>query len=420
MPYIATVDGQQVNALALERSTFDGLKGKSVLCPACNEEMFTKHSKAPLCTPYFAHYRKTAYCPTSNMSPEHLAMQALVDKTIAQCDGWQSVIEYVGEGWRGDVVAINAESGKIISFEVQLSRMSYDKAMDRVDRHKTSGVESVIWLLGKEFYWQSQVSSARFTVEKDWDPMQGISVIYRGLQNPYEEYSDEKTYQTVDVGVFVEKILANELIPTHPEGVAITRNGELTTLFDEDSVYQDFWIFETCDQVQSKIRETAYIKAQEEYSRRSAEYFEQYYAEKAAEREAEGRRRDESIEQWRQKKRDIKAKLAEIVPGIYFDDTPYDTTAKGDLALCPNGQYIVIQPVRKRINGYSSQGLICDNRIPILFMHEYEKDKLLHKFPFRQSVYCLVDIVNDKSVLDDVLTAQERHAKPMFSPFKLY
>ncbi len=420
MPFIANIDGVQTNALSLDRPVFDSLKGKEILCLGCNERMFTKHSKAPLLTPYFAHYQTTAHCPTSGISPEHLAMQALIDKAITQCSGWQSVIEYADTGWRGDVVAINDESGRMISFEVQISNMSYDKAMDRIEKHKASGVESVIWLFGKDFYWQSQASGARFTAEKSWDPMKGISVTYRGLQDPYEEYSEEKTLQTVEIDVFIRKILNGELIPTLPDGIAITRDGELTTYYDEDSKYESIWIFETLTQVQAKLNKTAYARAQEEYSQRSYEYFEQYYAEKAADRAAEMLEREEGVARWKQKKHDLRAKLTEMIPGIYFDDTEYNSTAKGDVALLPNGQYVIIQPVRKHINEYYSRGLVRDDRISIIFMHEYEKIKLLYKFPNRQSIYCLADIMHDKSTLNDMTTAQDRHYKPAISPFLLY
>lgn len=419
MPYIANIDGRQTNALALERSDFDRLKGKEIICPGCSERMFTKHSKAPLRTPYFAHYRTTTHCPTSNMSPEHLAMQALIDKAITQCNGWQSVIEYSDTGWRGDVVAIHTELKKMLSFEVQISSMSYDKAMDRIDKHKASGIESVIWLLGKEFYWQTQVSGCRFTAEKSWDPTKGISVTYRGLQDPYEEYSEEKTNRTIEISIFIKMILNGELVPTYPDGIAITRDGELTTYFDDDSVYENIWIFQSRTQIKAKTNEIAYARALEEYSIRSQEYWEKYYAEKAIEREAKKKEREEGIERWKQKKRDLRTKLAEIIPDIYFDETAYNSTAKGDVALFPNGQYIVIQPVRKHINEYGSRGLVRDARIPILFMYEYEKNKLLYKFPYRQSVYCLADIIGDKSTLNDMMTAQIRHPKPLSSPFLL-
>ena len=418
MPYIAKTSNNQINSLSLSDNEFALLKNTEVLCIGCGQRMFTKRSKAPLRTPHFAHYRKTEYCPTSNMSDKHLAIQALIDKAVNDVDGWRAVTEYQGGDWRGDVVAINDSKHRMISFEVQISPMSYDKAQERIDKHKASGVEQVIWILGRKFYWESAVSGASFATEKAWDPMKGVDVTYRNLQDPYREYVKEDDYITRPIDSFLYDILSDRIAPKYEEGIAITESGGLTWTYEE--FFNDqVCLFETAEQIKEATNEKAYKEAREDHSRRNAEYWDSYYAEQKEDKRLEQEKIKDNIEKWNQKKRAVKAFLADAIPGIDFDDYKYKSTAEGDVAICPGGQYLIIQPVRKRINMMYARALVYDQRIPIIFMYESEKIRLQYKFPNRANIYCLSDLNNPSSV-SEIQTVQTRFPRPFIHAFRLY
>lgn len=214
MPFIAEFLGERVNSLSISPDQFMSLRGKELICDVCNSPMHTRYSKAPYKVPHFVHTANTNKCFTSNMSREHLAIQALIEAAINDISEWEAKVEYVESNWRGDVVAINKNDGSMISFEVQLSGMTAETMEERTRRHLESGVNRIIWICGKDFGWLDDVPSVLVDIDTNWNPLEGLEVKYKTLPDFKEWYwSWVDTSDNLDD--FVRAILGKQLFARH-------------------------------------------------------------------------------------------------------------------------------------------------------------------------------------------------------------
>lgn len=224
MPFIAQLQGERINSLDISHDDFEALRGQELFCDVCNSPMHTRYSKAPYKIPHFVHTANTNKCFTSNMSREHLAIQALIEVAINDIPEWEAKVEYVESNWRGDVVAINKNDGSIISFEVQLSGMTAETMEERTKRHLASGVDRTIWVCGKDFSWLDEVASVKVDIEKSWNPLDGLEVKYKTLPD-FKEWYWSWTDSTSTLDDFVRAVLGKQLL---------ARRGSLGYLYDSN------------------------------------------------------------------------------------------------------------------------------------------------------------------------------------------
>ncbi len=232
-------------------------------CPCCQTPMHTSYYRLPDVTPHFVHDSRGPDCPTSNMSPEHLAVQALVQTAINRTLPWRGQLEYRGQNWRGDVVATRPDRPEMVSFEVQLSGMRQAEMLDRTQRHLVAGISRVIWLCGREFAWMDEAPFARFSIPPNWSPQQGLDVSYRML--PRKVWDVNKPYFVAEkrLDKFVGAILTKQLLARPETQIATTVKGQETVL----PVHS--WYFETRDQVNTDFNaaEVARIQAAQRQNR---------------------------------------------------------------------------------------------------------------------------------------------------------
>lgn len=263
MSFIAEYKGDRLNSLNMSRDSFELLRGKELICDVCNSPMHIRYSKVPYKVPHFVHTANTNRCFTSNMSREHLAIQALIEAAINDLPEWSAKVEYVESNWRGDVVAINKSDGCMISFEVQLSGMTAEAMEERTKRHLDSGVNRVIWICGKDFGWLDNVASVRVDIEKEWNPSEGLKVKYKTLPD-FKEWYWSWVETTNSLDKFVKNILGKELF---------ARFGYLGYLY-ESSIRRrsmrlmtgmESWHFQTRHEVVNKIYDKAWERMEKSY-----------------------------------------------------------------------------------------------------------------------------------------------------------
>lgn len=266
MPFIAELQGERINSLDISLGDFETLRGKELICDVCNSPMHTRYSKVPYRIPHFVHTANTNKCFTSNMSREHLAIQALIEAAISDLNEWEANVEYVESNWRGDVVAIHKTEKTMISFEVQLSGMTVETMEERTKRHLDSGVERVIWICGKDFDWLGEVASVRVDIEKDWNPVDGLVVKYKTLPD-FKEWNWSWEEATADLDDFVKNILCKNLLARH---------GTLGYLYDSNwgtrrptkmrlMTGMDSWHFQTKYEVLNKVYDIAWERMEKSY-----------------------------------------------------------------------------------------------------------------------------------------------------------
>lgn len=259
MPFIAKHQDSRLNSLGMSHSDFEALKVRELFCDVCNSRMHTRYSKAPYKIPHFVHTANTNRCFTSNMSREHLAVQALIEAAINDMPEWEAKVEYVESNWRGDAVAINRNDGSMISFEVQLSGMTTETMEERTKRHLESGVNRVIWICGKNFSWFDEVASVSMDIGNDWNPLDGISVKYKTLPD-FKEWNWSWGETTASLDDFVKNILSKNLFARH---------GILGYLYDSNwntrrptrmrlMTGMDSWHFQTRDEVINSVYDKAW------------------------------------------------------------------------------------------------------------------------------------------------------------------
>ena len=261
MPFLALHNDSRINSLEITDEGFESFRGSELLCIGCKSPMHIRYSKAPNRIRHFVHTAKTSHCFVSNMSQEHLGIPALVEMSINKVSGWTAQVEYQGEGWRGDVVAINQETGERISFEVQLSPMTEEKALERTERHLKSGINRVIWLCGKEFDWLREVPGVHFKCDKGWNPQTGLTVTYSALPDVDASYEWYFVDTELQLTAFVEKIVSKQLLARYDNLAALMEWTGRWKLRYFSAAPQ--WHFQTLDDVRTDKLRKAHLRLEE-------------------------------------------------------------------------------------------------------------------------------------------------------------
>lgn len=163
-------------------------------------------------------------CHASRISPEHVAIQAMIVEAIREMPGWTARSESTGEGFRADVLA-KGPNGERYSFEVQLSPIHAAEAMDRTERHARAAIKT-IWLDGRK---QEGLRQLRSVLVRRAESTVGVYRIARGGQWEIEArhpgwfaqavcrdelaYSDEWHWATREDREW--KVMAGELVQRH-------------------------------------------------------------------------------------------------------------------------------------------------------------------------------------------------------------
>jgi competence protein CoiA len=111
-------------------------------CRACAHPMHAKVS--PRGTRFFAHDRKVPDCPAAGETPTHRLLKGMLADAIRTA-GWSAAVEAtpgsgdVG-GWRADVLAIDATTGRRVAFEVQLAALTIADARSRTARYSADEI----------------------------------------------------------------------------------------------------------------------------------------------------------------------------------------------------------------------------------------------------------------------------------------
>lgn len=138
-------DGRRIDSTNAEHWTEVHVAGYSQLfCPECRAQTVAVDRREVI--NYFRHLvNPDGGCGFGvGESDEHRHVKVLVAAAVRELNGWTAEIESPGEGWRADVLAVGP-SGRRIAFEPQFSAIAADKAAERTERHRASGLETV-WL----------------------------------------------------------------------------------------------------------------------------------------------------------------------------------------------------------------------------------------------------------------------------------
>jgi hypothetical protein len=139
-------------------------------CRACARLMHAKVS--PRGTRFFAHDRKVADCPAAGETPLHRLLKGMLADTI-RAAGWSAAVEAtpgssdIG-GWRADVLAVDATTGRRVAFEVQLAALTIADARSRTARYSADEIQT-IWLTTRSASWVWAVPSCRLVQQPDAD-----------------------------------------------------------------------------------------------------------------------------------------------------------------------------------------------------------------------------------------------------------
>jgi hypothetical protein len=135
-------------------------------CTACRHALSAVER---LGTRFFRHLPGApSNCPSAGETAEHRALKALVAGFV-RAAGWQAEPEKSAEvsdlgTWRADVLA-SSSLGRRVAFEIQLSPMTIDVAIERTNRYERDGVE-VVWLAVGGFRpWEGKVPSVHVWLE---------------------------------------------------------------------------------------------------------------------------------------------------------------------------------------------------------------------------------------------------------------
>ena len=261
MPFLALHNDSRINSLEVTDEQFESFRGAELLCIGCKSPMHIRYSKAPNRMRHFVHTAKTSRCYVSNMSQEHLGIQALIEMSINKISGWRAELEYQGDGWRGDVVAINGTTNVRISFEVQLSSMTEAKALERTQKHLDSGINRVIWLCGKEFDWLTEVPSAHFVCERGWNPQNDLKVTYQALPPIDNSYYWSFQENSLQLSQFIHSVLQKQLLARYSGLCCVIETGTRRTL--RFMTGMDRWHFQTLEEVRNDTVNNAISLAEE-------------------------------------------------------------------------------------------------------------------------------------------------------------
>lgn len=123
------------------------------------------HAKvSPRGTRFFAHDRKVPDCPAAGETPLHRLLKGMLADAIRAAD-WGAAVEAtpgsgdVG-GWRADVLAVDATTGRRVAFEVQLAPLTITDARSRIARYSADEIQT-IWLTTHAAPWVWAVPGCR-------------------------------------------------------------------------------------------------------------------------------------------------------------------------------------------------------------------------------------------------------------------
>lgn len=180
MPLTARhVDGRRIDSTDDEQWAEVHVAGyENLRCPECAYQMCARGGGERRIR-HFAHKpgRSDTCSLTAAESAEHLHTKVLVAEAVRTI-GWTAEIEYPGDGWRADVLAISPSSQRRLAFEPQFARIHESTALERMKRHRTSGVETV-WLDAKGQGSLAELSRGRLFYDER-DPRVGVQTFTAG------------------------------------------------------------------------------------------------------------------------------------------------------------------------------------------------------------------------------------------------
>ena len=212
----------------------------SLRCRACGHPMHAKVS--PRGTRFFAHDRKVPDCPAAGETPLHRLLKGILADGI-RAAGWSAVVEAtpgsgdVG-GWRADVLAVDATTGRRVAFEVQLAALTIADARSRTARYSADEIQT-IWLTTRSAPWVWAVPGCRLEQVAADDAIEPPAfAVVAGLAKLVDDVWENPppvALQRVIAGVLASTIVAfvighvHEELP-HGQGTRMLWHHEATAL----------------------------------------------------------------------------------------------------------------------------------------------------------------------------------------------
>lgn len=226
MPSIAIQDGCPLYAADMTHDDVPKYYGVKLGCIVCKVALKMSHTGYPYYTVYFAHSSKRNTCLTSNISREHLALQALVFNYIQQ-QGWEAYLEYAEYAgkWRGDVVAKKRSLNRMVIFEIQKSSISERLVIERTNKHKASKVYTTIWICLSDFSWMDKVASCLVDVN-DWNEREELQASFKVLPRVEDHSGEPFTLFTRQLHQLIKAVLDDTIVPKYESEVAKFINNE--------------------------------------------------------------------------------------------------------------------------------------------------------------------------------------------------
>lgn len=239
MSFIALKDNTTIYSYDLSIDEFEDTRSYKLSCPYCMVKLIPRSSGDGRITQHFYHMDKNA-CNIENMSIKHLELQRRIANVINEQDGWNARKEFSGNGWRADVVAINIKTSKKYSFEIQLSSMTEDSALERDRRHKAGGIDQVIWVCGKKYPWASKVASASVETAGwniDHDPDVSCRLLIVGAKKSNPLVKD----LTISLSRFIQGLVRNKAVPVHVDSLAVEQSNAYVVREYDGVVFEEIY-----------------------------------------------------------------------------------------------------------------------------------------------------------------------------------
>lgn len=150
MPLRALVNNIEINAPLLSDDEWGKLKlniknfNYNVIIPCCNQKGLLRTSSLGL-NHFYHHPDNKIKCNKKPISPEHLSGQIEIIRACSLIN-WIAKDEVEESNWRADVLA--TQDKKKIAFEMQTSKQSYNKTIERQEKYKKSNVRGC-WFFKK-------------------------------------------------------------------------------------------------------------------------------------------------------------------------------------------------------------------------------------------------------------------------------
>jgi competence protein CoiA-like protein len=133
-----------------------------LVCPSCGSLMHAKRRSLR----FFAHDRAQSECDAAGETEEHLKLKALIAHA-ARVAGLQTTLEFVGRGYRCDVLISNPEGTRRVAFEVQVSGLTVEDGAERTRRMHQNGIDDVAWVATSPHHWQKILASVQVESQDD-------------------------------------------------------------------------------------------------------------------------------------------------------------------------------------------------------------------------------------------------------------